>query len=335
VNPFAFAEIASPTPIDWRSVLDPVALVAGFTGMPLERLIDPAWSVALTRQLLAPYLGAPPSCPATASGPGWQGDVPGAVSWRPAGPWAPRGIDVRAPMQGVVGDCYLVASLAALAWSAPHLLDPDRPGARVVRAGPGLEVVLGAGRVPVPAEVPTYCGRMLFARGTDGSAWPARIEAAFARWLLQDRTGRPDLRRLEASVMPPAPAPFDCCPLGLLTGWRTETWEGIDAEASWRVLAALCPPPEGIARHPAALATGMGLDALEAGLVPNHAYTLFGIHREGDRRWVVLRNPWAHFPPHGPAALGAWHSLGGDGAGAAPWEALAPRLRFVQAAFSG
>jgi hypothetical protein len=168
---------------------------------------------------------------------------------------------------------------------------------------------------------------MLFARGAGGLAWPALIEKAYARLVLGDPTDQPDLRRLEADL-----APDVGMPLGLLTGWREGTWVDFKPAEAWDLLTRVCPLPDGTARVPIVLSTRRDREVLRTGLVPNHAYTVLGIHEDPRGRWVILRNPWAHFAPPGPTTLGAWQNLAWYGTGAVELGRLAPVLAMVHLA---
>ena len=91
------------------------------------------------------------------------------------------------PIQGAVGDCYLISAMIALAWSSPALLRSgmastgfNPPNARTFQwqfhneAGSELTQVKVSGRIPIAGKkVPRY------AKSTSGESWVGLIEKAF------------------------------------------------------------------------------------------------------------------------------------------------------------
>ena len=100
------------------------------------------------------------------------------------------------PIQGAVGDCYLISAMIALAWSSPALLRSgmastgfNPPNARTFQwqfhneAGSELTQVKVSGRIPIAGKkVPRY------AKSTSGESWVGLIEKAF---VVKVRPARP------------------------------------------------------------------------------------------------------------------------------------------------
>jgi CRP-like cAMP-binding protein len=215
----------------------------------------------------------------------------------------PRPTDAR---QGVIGDCYLLSALSALAQAAPSRLRSSlvdagagRYRARFHRRGPGKnldeEWVAIDGRVPVHAAQ----GRPIYARSAprkDGRAelWPLLYEKAYAAWrggydvigeggmvdeTLEELTGEPSRLLFTAEVEPDAL-------WRLLLRATAEGWP-----------ATVCT--YGRAARP-------GLD--ELGIHPNHILIFLGAHVWKGRRIVWLRDPF-DVPAVGKIALPDPHGL--------------------------
>ncbi len=107
------------------------------------------------------------------------------------GDHSPKAPSARDPAQGAVGDCFLIASMAAVAGASPETIekavkhDPEK-GTYTVR----FHEEVGRGRYqPVDIEVDAWLptdksGRddPAYAGQPGGKLWPAIIEKAYAKW---------------------------------------------------------------------------------------------------------------------------------------------------------
>lgn len=125
-----------------------------------------------------------------------DGDVTGisTVQWVKQGQYMPStGPDLFDPIQGNVGDCYLIAAMASLAWTRPDFIasigqsvGPDRRRFR-----------FNAATVDVSDRVPCAILRAfipIFARGNRIDAqWPGVLEKAYAAYRANDAGDRPNV----------------------------------------------------------------------------------------------------------------------------------------------
>lgn len=144
--------------------------------------------------------------------------------WINPGPFAASTPSVVDPVQGAIGDCYFISSLASLAWTAPEFILRGGVLATAIPAGTPSDTRTGPaffnffrgpthrslhmqcdGRGPpagvsyvrVPRRVPFYLPPgngwwvPFYARGVSyGQAWPAVFEKAFAVWVAQSHEDR-------------------------------------------------------------------------------------------------------------------------------------------------
>ena len=232
-----------------------------------------------------------------------QGAVGGPVQANP-GTWAGHGRDVRfgavaggelfrdgATVGDVVqgrngpgyfGDCWLLASLAALAHTRPGVLEQavtdHGDGTYTVRlfaeAGATGEDVRVTGALPQTTD-----GRDAYAQRPDpAELWVGIIEKAFASW----KGGYGNLH---------GGLPSDA--LTALTGERSTTAFKDDPELGARMQAASA---EGA---PMVAASAAHLSLSQGGIVPGHAHTVLDVRQDGDRTLIKLRDTYAAYEPSG------------------------------------
>lgn len=226
--------------------------------------------------------GFEPLASGTIADPSLMRGEPGLpTKYRPAsGQLFVNGISERDVSQGVIADCYFLSALASVAKSNPTMLRD----AIVQNADGTVTVTFHANGKKVPitvdADLPALdvplLDRATFFGGstTPGELWPALVEKAYAQW----KGGYSAIGN--GGWMAPA--------LEALTG----------APASHTQLAGLNAEQVAGAIE-AAAARGRPMTASTSGtpglrdLVPHHAYSVFGVVRQGGEAWVQLRNPWA------------------------------------------
>lgn len=188
-------------------------------------------------------------------------------------------------VQNQLGDCFLLASLSAIAAVSPETIEraltahPD--GTYTVRfyekqrRGPPTPV-----DVTIDADLPANRrGALLYGHGRDErELWPALVEKAWASW----KGGYSEL----------ALGGFAGDALEALTGRKAELYNPV-RELESRDLWKLMVEAHAQGR---ALVTGTGKAPIE-GLVPMHMYAVVGVREENGERLVTVRNPYgAHEP---------------------------------------
>jgi hypothetical protein len=190
----------------------------------------------------------------------------------------PRPTDVR---QGQLGDCYLMAGLAAVALDSPDVIRQRvvefddgtygvRLGSRFYRVDNDLPVSSSSSTSPEYANL-----------GRDNSLWVAAVEKAFAHY----RTGANSYASLER-------------------GWPVEVNRAFNAKSPGEQSIASYANATQLANHVFDLwhhyqAVTVGFQGLKAGsvgapLITGHAYTVMSFVRNvsGLITGITLRNPW-------------------------------------------
>lgn len=362
VNPYALAEAVLNRRIAWNRVRQPLELLEKTLETPVAKLFDgspgapgpvaPARSAAkaapknaqarTTAKLdVGAGLALSPQISETLRrrlvdilvpiGPALrETEYPGAT-WIDPGDFFDEGTEFGDPVQGAVGDCWLIAALSSVAWTRPYAIVQ-----RNRTTGPSddqfvdmLEFAGGNGgtaRFEVSEKVPVSNGTLqpLYARSAEtGEIWPCVYEKAFAKFRSGNLTDKPDIRCLGGGDCVDASAK-------LVPGLKPyyHATASNDANALWKLLqdnSVANPVPPGA--PPLALFTsragrtvnpmtawtyGRACDApdriaydADSGIVGNHCYSVLGwmsmrVLSVGVRphglvhttRYVVLRNPW-------------------------------------------
>ncbi len=197
-----------------------------------------------------------------------------------------NGMDLDDAVQGQVGDCYFIASLASLAKVKPELL------AKAITTNPdGTFTVTFFERekgqkTPTPVKVTVdatfpvrYGGPEYASARSSQELWPLVFEKAFAAW-------KGGFDAIEGGMAATA--------LESLTGVKPEFFpvgDGVDANQVFKRLQAAC------GSGAAVVALSKTWDPSERGVVSDHAYSLLGVEERGGQRFVQLRNPWGQREP--------------------------------------
>jgi Calpain family cysteine protease len=215
------------------------------------------------------------------------------AQWKPVdGQLFVNGVGADDPIQGAIGDCYLVSGLASLANVQPEVIrdaiKDNGDGTYTVTFKP--DSFLGLfGRSNKPIEVtvdgdmPSKDGKTpLYTSGRDShELWPMLIEKAYAK--------------LDGNYQTVA------------TGGSPATlWQALTGKHGAMTVNAL----EGTARlfekmknaldekRPVAASTAPAFKDYEGtGLVKGHVYAVLGVEEKDGQKRVLMRNPWGNKEP--------------------------------------
>src|SRR5205809_3884906 len=114
INPYALVEYKLGRTVNWKRIAEPRKLLEDTLGMPYEKLFDPTeksplFAGKLTKQNGREVRSKPPV------------EV-GSQVWTDPGEFFDEAAEFFDPVQGAVGDCYLIAALASIAWARPYLI---------------------------------------------------------------------------------------------------------------------------------------------------------------------------------------------------------------------
>jgi hypothetical protein len=306
-----------------------VELAAG--GKPAQRLIDAVFDRRVLDELLPIHI----------VDLGW---TPDGAQWTDTGSFFHEAAEFFDPIQGGLGDCWLIAAMSSVAWALPGTIqDASRATGtnnqqfthRFVYRDPGD----GTQRTfEASDQTLVFSGTTspLYARSSEtGEIWPGVVEKAFAQWRQGTTNDRPNLTVLNGGDPVWASAALSgrtphytghsgqtATALTTLVKQHCVSYRTIDPMTAWTYGTA-----------PA------GLSYADATIVANHAYSVLGwtsgpvlarayqaalarttgiarerIAREGaallnpailTRDYVVLRNPWGYHEATAGARHGA------------------------------
>lgn len=317
MSPYALVEQTLGTRVRWRDLRDHRAYIEGALGIDVESLCGGRKESPLffrtredvRRSVREGYLRADAFrriAAADAVSPARRADALAALfdgevesgDWTPAGAdWADIGgftgqaPGASHPVQGALGDCYLLAPLSALAWTRPELLRYTLGDTDTITFLPteGEVAITLTEKVPVigAAVQPIYARSPL-----PGEGWPGVYEKAWAKWKSGTAGDKPDYRVIIGGS--PASA------LEELAGLPV-TREDIDPLSLTALFDTIKDrsDPDGRATAPMVAWTHASAEDAptpvsysDTNVVANHAYTVLGWERVGTARFVLLRNPY-------------------------------------------
>ncbi len=352
-NPRTIAELKLGRTLD-PSASDFTQVLSQALGLPYEQLFDPKFDspvfvgireVKAPPEILRPVRVGPVPAMAGTGSPGSvpRAPVPLPVQLQkitiPIPVWWPiiftdltyavKGdfiVDVptaTAPVQGALGDCWLISAMASVAWC-----HSDAIAERTLKDGSG--VVAGGGAnyeftfyaspswatpktLSVRDDVPvSSTGQYIYAcSSVPGETWPANLEKAFIG--MRGATGfiEPSSSNYgELSGGDPAWA------VASLVG-RPPYYLSTSEPTAWSAINSRCT--NGVATQPMTAWTyGTGSSTISydgSGIVANHAYSILGTQTSGGQDYVVLRNPWGFHEATLNTLSGTWQglTLPGDG----------------------
>jgi hypothetical protein len=217
VNPFALAEVRLGRRINWSTVGNRPKLLEATLEFPYDKLFDPATGSPLypgleVEQGAIVRTGGEPAAMATehrsdADLPVGNGGAAadglgisvGGTSWIDPGDFFEEATELLDPVQGAVGDCYLIAALSSVAWAQPYVI--AQRNRATANAGTFVDVVEffnGSTRIEVEVSEKLPLGTpgnyFLYCRSSDpGEIWPAIYEKAYAKWRTGDPGDQPNI----------------------------------------------------------------------------------------------------------------------------------------------
>jgi hypothetical protein len=307
VNPYALTEVRLGRKVNWKRVSSPQRLVEETLGVPYTRLFDPKYGDSP----LYPGLSVDMATQrAVVTGTATRAVGVRGVTWADPGRFYAETAEVTDPIQGAVGNCYLISALGALAWSRPYMLVH-----RTRATGPAQENfvdVIGMYRfgvleyVEVSEKLPVQGtnNALIYARSSEaGEIWPGIYEKAYAKFITKDPGDQPDITRTAYGLPGLALAyltglPLDSRSMRLFADGHA-VWEIVRSQAIGQKIYN----PMVAWTYPTAPSSSVNYSS--AHLVANHAYTVLGWAMVNNQEYLVLRNPWGAYE-------GTLNVLGGE-----------------------
>ncbi|WP_458205944.1 C2 family cysteine protease [Haladaptatus sp. NG-SE-30] len=223
---------------------------------------------------------------------GWE---PRGIDWIDAGEFFKQGAEQFDPVQGAVGDCYLIAALSAVAWTKPSLIrhtafadtEEHKSYFRFFDGSSPRYVVAGE-RLPLREGSHNF----VYARsGEREEVWPAVYEKAYAKWKTGATDDKPEIPAISGGD--PVRACAEIAGSGRkYYGTRTRSGNQLWDIVRGNSRGAKTFNPMVAWTYPTDNAAPDNIDYSSAGIVANHAYTVLGWMYRSGKRYIVCRNPW-------------------------------------------
>ena len=259
--------------------------------------------------------------------PSWLQELLSDLDFGMHGEFFVDGPTATSPVQGALGDCWLIAAMASVAWTHSQLISERTRRENIVGAvDPGdadlffeltdvLTIPVLFFTITIPFVFKLWIGERLpqsagggaiYARSSvAGENWPAEIEKAVAVWRSGGNADYPrssDYAHLNGGD--PAWA------VHILMGGQP-WYHWADADDTWSTIRAHC---SGQRTSDPLVAWTWGssddspnkVDYGDAHIVANHAYSILGTWETNNCQYVILRNPWGWYEATLNTHAGTW-----------------------------
>ncbi|PVH72602.1 cysteine proteinase [Cadophora sp. DSE1049] len=208
------------------------------------------------------------------------------------------------PVQGAVGNSWLIAAIFAVYWADPYAIvhgnrasftsDTKRVLAiKLHSKGGSNDAPTETVKVNYDIAVNNSSNLVAYCRSSDtGEMWPSLYEKAFAKWITRTSSDHPDITQTGSGDPVKAMAQInDKTPHYYFTSSRS-------ANDLQGLVRANCMNFRTI--NPMTAWT-QASDGMYKGsnIVANHAYTVLGWASQGGKPYIILRNPWGVTEPAG------------------------------------
>lgn len=231
--------------------------------------------------------------------------VPSDIMWKVMGNYIVTNMYGLEVQQGALGDCYFLAALCSVQWSAPHLL------AAYSLSGGNYQFrfwtkKLKAEWVTISQKVAVNNpgGYWIYGRSNTSytETWPALWEKAFAKWMIETKSDCPNMKKIEGGNTGTA--------LRRLTGYSYDDYycKKGNSNKIWKMLVRNTSST-GQTTTPITVSTSGKDRQSTVGTVPNHAYSILGIETYNGVQRIIVRNPWGSTPVKQYCRSGTWNGL--------------------------
>ena len=241
---------------------------------------------------------------------------PNGVVWSDPGTFFKEGTEFSDPVQGAVGDCYLIAALASVAWADPYCIAQRN---RVIGSSQQSFVNMiqfyqspgaAATKIEVSENLPlkSGTGRYIYCRSSErGEIWPAVYEKAYAKWKTADNSDHPNITSIAGGDMVRA--------ISEMTGKRRYYYstQSHSSNGLWSLVRSNSRSyktfnPMVAWTYPSGAVSPDRVTYSDANLVANHAYSILGWAYRNNQKYIVLRNPWGRTEASIDTLSGYWRA---------------------------
>lgn len=225
--------------------------------------------------------------------------------WGGSGSFFNEAAEYSDPIQGVAGDCYLIAALASVAWSRPFDIS-HRTRATGENQSEFVNMIEfhdendSTTKVEVTSAIPisNTTNSPIYSRSNESNEiWPAIVEKAYAKWCTEHVGDKPNIAQLAGGSAFKA--------IQHLTGlqeWHNPTSDHSSDEL-WDLvrensLSKRTFNPMAASTTSEKLINEEGETYIGTGIVPGHAYSILGWDYKNGLKYIILRNPWGCQEPN-------------------------------------
>lgn len=210
------------------------------------------------------------------------------------------------PIQGNIGDCYLIAAMSSIAWTRPYAFfnqtsshypgNKTSPLHKIEFHKDGKQTTMEITE-KVPVKSNSGSKYWVYAKSsTPGETWVAVIEKAYAKLRSGTKTDCPNMEKLNTGV-----AAETCSHIiGGKGHWFNHRNKSNTESVILKKIKENCNGKKAInpmfALTPGSEMLPPALDYAAANIFPFHFYSILGWDTSGNKTYIVLRNPWGRAP---------------------------------------
>ena len=300
INPFALAELKLGRRMNWEENVESHLLMAETLDSKYEDLFDPALNTTLFAGLRFEEktgdLEVIESENRVTDDSPILGDLMSAIRWTDPGDFYTDYAEFSDPIQGAVGDCYLIAALSSLAWARTYVI-----AHRTWRDGRRQEIDMVLFhkngdwvKVSVSEKMPMYTrtNNLIYARSRDrGEIWPCVYEKAYAKWKTNYSGDTPNILAIAGGDMVRATEEL----MGgtrYYYATRTTTHDNLWHKVRQNSISRKTFNPMTAWTYSSGTKSPDNVSYNSANIAANHAYSVLGWDYRHGQKYLILRNPW-------------------------------------------
>jgi len=236
--------------------------------------------------------------------------TPAGAEWEDPGDFFNETAEWFDPIQGAVGNCYLIAALSAVGWARPYRI-AHRTRATGETQQEFVDMIKfhsggSSTQVEVSETIPLRSGNWIYARSREqDEIWPAVYEKAYAKWKTGVSSDKPDIT--QTAFGDPVRAAAE-----LVGGSRSYTLtKNNAADSLWSEVRGNSRSyktfnPGCAWTYSSGSSAPNNVNYSNANVVANHAYAVLGWDYDQGTKYIALYNPWGRTEPSTGRMNGVW-----------------------------
>ena len=225
--------------------------------------------------------------------------IPENGHWEDIGHFFSEVAEFSDPIQGPLGNCYLIAAMASVAWARPYdIVHRTRATGYGQQEFTNMIVIYDDNgtvnniEVTESIAVSNVTNAAIYCRSSEqNEIWPAIYEKAYAKWLTGTTSDHPDITQTAGGSVYLA--------MQRLTGlneWHVNT-KNYTLDDLWLMVKENSVGkrtfnPMGAATISEYMMQQEGLTFIGSGIAGGHAYSILGWDYVNGTKYIIFRNPW-------------------------------------------